>query len=368
MCSVGSVREAVFTNLMKAVTGLKIVKLQHPHLEEWFVTAPANAREKCHRYVHDAGGVIVAEDLFGITGSAKSDWPVTWLRGNPTLTGVHLHAVQGVPVERLTFSGRVVGSVFADGAVRHCRLGGLRPATMSESPAGQARATFELLEAALRDAGMTFANVARTWFYLDNILAWYGEFNRVRDEFFRKRSVFDGLVPASTGIGGANIDGTALVAGAYAVTGGQLTAVPSPLQCPALQYGSSFSRAVELKTTDHSRLWISGTASIAPGGETVHVGDGVGQIALTMRVVAAILESRGLSWSDTTRAIAYVREAALARQFHEYQSANGLTDLPVVTTENVICRDDLLFEIELDAGRITAAKSQSESAGRTRWG
>ena len=269
------------------------------------------------------------------------------------MPGVHLHAVKGVPVERLTFGGRVVGSVFNDGVARHCRLGGLRPARASDSPASQTRATFELLEAALRDAGMTFANVARTWFYLDQILAWYGDFNKVRDEFFRKRNVFDGLVPASTGIGGANVAGTALVAGAYAVTGGQLAAVPSPLQCPALKYGSSFSRAVELKMPDHCRLWISGTASIAPGGETVHIGDVPGQIALTMQVVAAILESRGMSWTDTSRAIAYVREATAAQQFQQYRVANGLTDLPVVTTQNVICRDDLLFEIEVDAGRLT---------------
>lgn len=332
---------------------MKIVKLQRQHLEEWFVTASANTRAECHRYVHDAGAVIVAEDLFGITDSAVSDWPVTWLRGNPALPGVHLHAVKGVPVERLTFGGRVVGSVFNDGVARHCRLGGLRPARASDSPASQARATFELLEAALRDAGMTFANVARTWFYLDQILAWYGDFNKVRDEFFRKRNVFDGLVPASTGIGGANVAGTALVAGAYAVTGGQLAAVPSPLQCPALKYGSSFSRVVELKMPDHCRLWISGTASIAPGGETVHIGDVPGQIALTMQVVAAILESRGMSWTDTSRAIAYVREATAAQQFQQYRVANGLTDLPVVTTQNVICRDDLLFEIEVDAGRLT---------------
>lgn len=331
---------------------MKIVKLQRQHLEEWFITAPANAREKCHRVARDAGAAIIAEDLFGITDSAVSEWPVTWLRGNPALPGVHLHAVKGVPVERLTFGGRVVGSVFNDGVARHCRLGGLRPARASESPAGQARATFELLEAALRDAGMTFANVARTWFYLDQILTWYSDFNKVRDEFFRKRNVFDGLVPASTGIGGTNVDSTALVAGAYAVTGGQLAAVPSPLQCPALKYGSSFSRAVELKMPDHCRLWVSGTASIAPGGETVHIGDIPGQIALTMQVVAAILESRGMSWTDTSRAIAYVRETATANRFQEYLTANGLTDLPVVTTQNVICRDDLLFEIEVDAGRL----------------
>ena len=338
---------------------LQVVKLVRPRLEEWFVTAPTDAREECHRLIRDGGGVIVAEEIFGMppTKPGRHEWPVTWLCANSELTGVQIHVVKGVPVERIEKDGRVVGSVFADGLARHCRLGGLHPADTTALPADQARATFDLLAAALRDAGMTFANVARTWFYLDNILTWYGEFNQVRNDFFRKHKVFDGLVPASTGIGGANAAGTALVAAAYAVTGGQLAAVPSPLQCPALQYGSSFSRAVELKTPDHCRLWVSGTASIAPEGETVHVGDVPGQIALTMQVVAAILESRGLDWRDTSRAIAYVREPATAQRFQEYLTAHELTDLPVVTTQNVICRDDLLFEIELDAGRLTVTKS-----------
>ena len=105
---------------------------------------------------------------------------------------------------------------------------------------------------------------------------------------------------------------------------------------------------------DHRRLWVSGTASIAPSGQTVHVGDVAGQIELTMQVVAAILESRGLGWADVSRAIAYVRAADMAQQFQAYRAAHGLVDWPVVTTENVICRDDLLFEIEVDAGRVTA--------------
>ena len=353
---------------MKTIAGLKLVKLTRPRLEEWFITVPFKARNECHRYIHEAGVTIVAEEIFGGGPAANivcHEWPVTWLCANPDLAGVQIHAVKGGAVDRIEKNGRVVGSVFNDGVARHCRLGGLQPATATGAPAEQARVTFELLEAALRDAGLTFANVARTWFYLDDILTWYGDFNKVRDDFFRQRNVFNGLVPASTGIGSANLAGMALVAGAYAVTGGQLAAVPSPLQCPALEYGSSFSRAVELKMSDHCRLWVSGTASIAPGGKTVHVGDVPGQIALTMQVVAAILESRGLSWRDTSRAIAYVRAAATAQQFQEYLTKHGLTDMPVVTTQNVICRDDLLFEIEVDACRFTAGKSQSGLAELT---
>ena len=355
---------------MTTLAGLKIRKLQSPDWEEWFVTGPVSARGECQRMIRGAGATIVAEEIFGTPPQSGGvpDWPITWLCVNPDLTGFQLQAVKGVPVDRIEKDGRVVGTVFAHGLTRHCRLGGLRPVDATAAPADQAQATFELMEAALRDAGMTFAHVARTWFYLDNILPWYGAFNQVRDDFFKNHHVFTGLVPASTGIGSANMADTALVAGAYAVTGGQLTAVPSPLQCPALQYGSAFSRAVEWQLADQHRLWVSGTASIAPDGKTIHREDVAGQIALTMEVVAAILKSRGLDWRDVNRAIAYVRAASTAARFEEYLAAHALADLPVVTTENVICRDDLLFEIEVDAVHLTAEKSQSESAGSTRAG
>ena len=50
--------------------------------------------------------------------------------------------------------------------------------------------------------------------------------------------------------------------------------LPSPLQCPALEYGSSFSRAAELRTPGWRRVVVSGTASILPGShEVAHVGD-----------------------------------------------------------------------------------------------
>jgi enamine deaminase RidA (YjgF/YER057c/UK114 family) len=129
----------------------------------------------------------------------------------------------------------------------------------------------------------------------------------------------------------------------------KVTAVASPLQCPALQYGSSFSRAVEVSLADRRFLSISGTASIAPDGKTAHPGDVRAQIDLTMRVVAAILESRRMNWQSVASSIAYCRHAADAPVFREWLVAHGLADLPVLLTENDICRDDLLFEFEAAA-------------------
>jgi len=160
-------------------------------------------------------------------------------------------------------------------------------------------------------------------------------------------------VPASTGVGGANAARAALTADAYAIASHnravRITSVPSPLQGPALEYGSSFSRAVEMEMPDHRYLWVSGTASINQRGETAHVGDVGAQIDWTMRVVEAILESRRMGWDDVSRAVAYVKQGKMGTVFQKCCAERGLRDLPVVTTENDICRDDLLFEIEVDA-------------------
>jgi enamine deaminase RidA (YjgF/YER057c/UK114 family) len=126
-------------------------------------------------------------------------------------------------------------------------------------------------------------------------------------------------------------------------------AVSSPLQCSPGDYGSSFSRAVELASPSCRRLLVSGTAGIDSGGQTVHVGDVAAQIELTMRVVSAILESRRMSWSDAVRCIVYFKRAEDAPAFETYCRVHGLDRLPLVLTENDICRGELLFEIQVDA-------------------
>jgi enamine deaminase RidA (YjgF/YER057c/UK114 family) len=102
---------------------------------------------------------------------------------------------------------------------------------------------------------------------------------------------------------------------------------------------------------DHRRILVSGTASIAPEGHTVHVGDTRAQIGKTLEVVEAILESRRMQWSDVVRGIAYMRNAADVPLYRRYCAGHGLPPMPAVVMNSVICRDDLLFELEVDAVR-----------------
>lgn len=99
-------------------------------------------------------------------------------------------------------------------------------------------------------------------------------------------------------------------------------------------------------------MYISGTASIDPNGITAYVGDPDAQVALTMQVVHAILESRGMDWADVTRGLAYFKNAEDAPLFEKCHINNKLPLFPEVIAENCICRDDLLFEIEVDTIRI----------------
>jgi enamine deaminase RidA (YjgF/YER057c/UK114 family) len=360
-------------NLKKSVSpGLEIITLNRKTYQEYFITAVPEGNEcveslfqRVAEAVQENNAQIVSQEVFGILDKngrsmqalrhalGRFEGPVTWLEDGHTknLCGTQIWAVSGKPVKQLELDGRIVGSLFEDEYAQYCHLDGLLPRNLSQSRSEQAAEIFEQMDRLLLANGMDFTHVLRTWFYNDDILDWYGDFNKVRDSFFQKKQVYERLIPASTGVGGRNAAGTAIVSGMLAVKakseGVRASVVHSPLQFPAIAYGSSFSRAVELDLPDHQRLYISGTASIDPDGTTAHIGDPEGQVTLTMKVVHAILKSRSMSWTDVTRALAYFKHAEDTLVFEKYCTL--IPPLPLVIVENDICRDDLLFEIEMDA-------------------
>lgn len=372
-------REPAASMTRQLSSSIRLIGLERPPLTEYFITAvPTEGRSvetllnKVARTLRDKNARILSQEVFASVGSGRCveqtiertlgrpRWPVTWIdSGDDAFAGIQIWAVSGAAIKTLASNGNVVGSLFEDRYATYCRLGGMASPHATRARPGQAGEVLDQMHETLSAGRMDFGHTLRTWFYLDDILAWYGDFNKTRDTFFKERGVFGGLVPASTGIGAANPSGSALVAGLLAARpkNGCMTAkaVPSPLQCPALDYGSSFSRAVELDLPDHRRLFVSGTASIAPEGHTVHVGRVDAQIAKTIDVVAAILESRDMQWPDVVRGIAYVKDATDIRLYARYCATHGLPLMPVVAMNSTICRDDLLFELEVDAIREGAA-------------
>ena len=106
---------------------------------------------------------------------------------------------------------------------------------------------------------------------------------------------------------------------------------------------------MEISREGHRELYISGTASIEPGGKTVHLDDFSAQVGLSMDVVEAILKSRAMGWNDCTRAIGYIQDPRNAPLLLDYLCKHGLQHLPITLIHADICRTDLLFEIELEA-------------------
>lgn len=285
-------------------------------------------------------------------------WPVLWVEGascnGTALAGVQAFALEGGPVEPIVIDGRVVATRYTVGNTALCWVGGILPDDIHTAPGVQTTQAFAALEKALNAAGFAFGDLVRTWCYNHELLAWYDEFNHARSARYRTIAFRTGSSPASTGISAANPAGAALTLAGLALRPlkpGQPGAreIGSPLQCPAPAYGSVFSRAVEIQLGTTQRVLISGTASIEPGGASVWQGNIRRQIDLTMRVIAAIQESRGLGWSDVTRAIAYFKSPDFVPAFENWCREHGWTNPPCIHLHCDICRDDLLFEIELDA-------------------
>lgn len=350
---------------------LHVVEFPHDGVKAYFITAQAteeNMGEVFDRVAAEMAerkATIAFQYLFGgrqfypraVSAIRQLDWPLTLLHGDAcagaTITGTQFVAIAGAELHAVMDGDRKVGHWYETDDARYCLLGDIRADDLSLARKEQAYAVFEKMERLLKQADMAFTDIARTWIYLNELLQWYDEFNAVRSGFFEERGVFDKMVPASTGIGAGSAAGEAMVSALLAVKpkhdGVKVFAVPSPLQCPALDYKSSFARAVEIRQPGSRLLTISGTASIEPGGQTAHVGDTEQQIALTMEVVYEILKSRGMGWGDTARAIAYFKDINKAHLLEQYCIEHKLPELPVAISHADVCRRDLLFEIELDA-------------------
>ena len=225
-------------------------------------------------------------------------------------------------------------------------------ATPGQAPDSQLLEVLHHMESELALAGLAFTDVIRTWFAVDRILDWYDSFNRVRNDFFRDRGLLGGPIPASTAVGGQSATGSAVSASAIAVRphDASLTRRPlqSPRQCEATHYASAFSRAFAVDWPGSYRVYVSGTAAIDEHGRSMHRGDTRAQVQTTLDVIEDLLRSVDLTFAHALDAKAYFRrrqDAPLIDLVHQRGVA-----VPVSCARAEICRDELLFELELTAG------------------
>jgi enamine deaminase RidA (YjgF/YER057c/UK114 family) len=134
--------------------------------------------------------------------------------------------------------------------------------------------------------------------------------------------------------------------------------------CEAWDYPrpSAFSRGFLVGRGGDRLVFVSGTASVGPAGETLHVGDFTAQARRAFENVRAVLAAGGADWRDVVKVTVYLRDiAAHYASFNEVRSAYfrevGLTRLPASTcVEARLCRDDLL--VEMDACAVVAGDEE----------
>lgn len=361
--------------------GLNITICQHSGICEFHITARPfrgesvlNLFRRLASFLKEHDAKIVRQEVFGSVGVyepaerllqnlfGEISWPLNWIDGESgenEIAGTHVVAISGAKIESICHKGKVIAAVFQNKWAKHCLLGNLVPTNPDESQSAQTENAYEIFQTGLAAAGMNIGDVVRTWFFLDNILSWYGEFNKVRNHFYAGQDLHGKTFPASTGVSGKNPNGAALSLAAWAMRPlgfkTDFKEVPSPLQCPAPKYGSGFSRAAEMVAPEYRHLLVSGTASIFPDGESAHNGDIKKQIELSMDVVRGILQSRDLTFADVTRATLYFKDLAQAGAFDTWCAGKKIV-FPFIATQADVCRDELLFEIELDAFAMLPAK------------
>ncbi len=237
-------------------------------------------------------------------------------------------------------------------------VGRLLPNDPERQPAEETREAIHLAEALLTARQWSFRDVRRTWFYLHDILDWYDEFNIARNREFDRmglpRSGSGAMLPASTGIFAENPRGGWCVLDVLAVrssNGYPLDArrLVNPQQNEAPEYGSSFSRGLELNTRSCRYLLVSGTASIDDHGSSVHEHDFRRQTERTLDTVETLLREGGAVLGDLRQATAFVKRHDDVSELRDILTSRGMNQLPVVYTVGDVCRDELLFELDATA-------------------
>jgi enamine deaminase RidA (YjgF/YER057c/UK114 family) len=299
--------------------------------------------------------------------------PVTCIQGHPVwgegLAGVIIQAVPAGQVRTLMDGDVPCGRAWHSNGAEFLMLQNITGLPdgpgEQESRVLQVRRMLNRADRVLREQGGSYRDVVRTWFYLSDILEWYSEFNKVRNEQYGEFGIMPGpgdgvlLLPASTGIQGDTRSGAAATLDLIAVTGDPATRpmvkqLTNRGQLDAFRYGAAFSRGALIPGPVTSLFQLSGTAAIDERGKSLFPCDIRGQIICTLDKVEALMAQVGAGLSDICAATVYLKRQEYADVFREMTVERGLADLPAICIVADVCRDELLFEIDAE---VLVAKS-----------
>lgn len=262
------------------------------------------------------------------------------------------------PVEN---ANRCVGVRWKESDCDFARLCGLDARNLkSDNPCDQTDAVLDDAVALLETCGMTYHDVVRTWFYLNDILSWYDDFNKTRSAYYRKLGIMPDItksdftppeqcyLPASTGIRGANLADTNVTLDLIAMrgTGGRVRRLTNSKQKDAFRYGAAFSRATAIEMPGATEVQISGTAAIDETGASVFLNNPEAQIRCTLDTIENLIADANCSLQNICSATAFLKHKEYYPLLKNILKERGLENLPVVITVADVCRDNLLFEMD----------------------
>lgn len=270
--------------------------------------------------------------------------------GKVAMLAYHLESPNGLIKRNLLRSHVMIER----GALRHLWTTGLCTANDSHASTASSQTTeiFEGLAAELAAADATLAdNCMRTWIYVKNVDVFYEEMVAARQAVFERYGLTKHThFIASTGIEGACGDRYDVVSiDAYSILGLARQQV-SYLRaydrlCDPKDYNVGFERGTRIDYADRTHLLISGTASINPSGEVVHVGDIGRQLEYALENIEGLLRSANAHLDDMTHFLVYVRDPSDYPRVAGY-FAERFPETPRLVLRAPVCRPEWLVEIE----------------------
>ena len=263
-------------------------------------------------------------------------------------------------VQTILHDNKPCGKRWLEDNVQHIilqNINGIEPAESSLTRAIQVRNMFYKADSILRELGGSYRDVVRTWFYLSNILEWYGTFNAIRNDVYNEFGLMPSIdnnvltLPSSTGIGVNNTQKAAGTIDLYAIVGPE-TCKPRIMQLNnkgqknAYEYGAAFSRGTVIRNARSRSMQLSGTAAINHRGLSLFHDSCKQQIDFAFQKIRELLRPLSAGLKDICAATAFLKNRHEISKLKNYFTSHGLAELPCVYVAADICRPELLFELD----------------------
>jgi enamine deaminase RidA (YjgF/YER057c/UK114 family) len=313
--------------------------------------------------------VVKIRNKILINNDCPADLPFTYIEGQPCfgdgIAGIQVSAISSNNISTIIENDTPVGRKWKSNGATFLMLQNIydnQPhKEQSDDKEQQACRMFERAQKILKNNSASYHNVVRTWIYLANILHWYPEFNKIRNAKYHEFGFIPDqtgnlenekiYLPASTGILGTNPFNTSSIMDLLAVipedvTNVKIAQTSGTKQRSPFNYGSAFSRAMNIHEPDNTTILLSGTASINRDGNTVFASDTRSQILKTFEIVEALIRAEGASLKDICTATVFIKKPEDFEIYQKTAAELGLSNIPAVSIVADVCRHDLLFEID----------------------